>query len=95
MKEAPNLEVRHNLSGRRFELEIGGKLAVADYALSGETMILTHTWVPPELRGRGLAERVVKAALEHARREGLRVIPQCSYVQSFLRRHPEDSDLRA
>ncbi|MEN9677800.1 MAG: hypothetical protein RIS76_3696 [Verrucomicrobiota bacterium] len=68
-------------------------MALAEYHLEGGRMALTHTFVPPELRGRGLAERVVRAALEHARTLGLRVVPQCSYVDSFLRRHPELADL--
>jgi predicted GNAT family acetyltransferase len=87
--------VRHNVARQRFELESEAGLAVAEYELADGRMIVTHTFVPPEARGKGLAERVVAAALKHARAEGLRVVPQCSYVETFFRRHPEFADLRA
>lgn len=85
--------VQHNSAGQRFELRVGGHLAVAEYRIDGADLVLTHTFVPPELRGRGLAEQVVRAALEFAREKKYRVVPQCSYVGVFLRRHPEFADL--
>lgn len=81
--------VRHNPSASRFESTLDGKLAVAEYVVEGDRALFTHTFVPPELRGRGLAERLVRAGLEWARYERLRVVPQCSYVAAFLQRHPE------
>ncbi|MDB6128367.1 MAG: hypothetical protein JWM35_2263 [Verrucomicrobia bacterium] len=85
--------VRHNAPFSRFEAEIGGKLAVADYRLEGKDMLFTHTFVPPEMRGRGAAEKLVRAALEWARAQGRRVVPQCSYVAVFIERHAEYQDL--
>lgn len=81
--------VRHNAAENRFEAEVDGRLSVADYQLRGTEMIMTHTFVPPELRGRGIAEKLVRVALEHARAERLRVVPACSYVDTFMRRHQE------
>jgi hypothetical protein len=93
---SPNsLPVVHNPAASRFEVTVEGRLAVADYVLEGGTMIITHTFVPPELRGRGLAEQLVRAALGHARAARLRVNPACSYVESFIARHPEYADLLA
>lgn len=82
-------EIRHDVAARRFESETGGHVAVLDYERADGEIALTHTFVPPELRGRGLAERLVRAALDFARREKLRVNPVCSYVATFLQRHPE------
>jgi predicted GNAT family acetyltransferase len=62
---------------------------VADYELAAGEMTFTHTFVPPELRGRGIAEALVRTALEYAKAERLRVIPACSYVATFIRRHRE------
>lgn len=95
MSELQSPPVVHEPAARRFVVSVAGREAVADYELAGGTMILTHTFVPPELRGRGLAERLVRAALEHARGQGLRVDPACSYVATFLARHPEYGDLLA
>ncbi|MFI5357842.1 MAG: GNAT family N-acetyltransferase [Opitutales bacterium] len=81
--------VTHHAAARRFEIKIADALAVAEYELAGHRMILTHTLVPPELRGRGLAEQLVRTALAEAASRQLRVVPQCSYVATFIQRHPE------
>ncbi len=88
-------QVHHAAAANRFEVEIDGFLAVAEYQRQGEVVTFTHTFVPPELRGRGLAEKLVVAALAWARTENLRVVPACSYVAKFLERHPEYRDLAA
>jgi predicted GNAT family acetyltransferase len=51
--------------------------------------------VPPELRGRGIAEQLVRAALADARTAGNKVVPACSYVAKFIERHHEYQDLLA
>jgi uncharacterized protein len=87
--------VSHNEAARRFETLIGGKLARADYRLQDGVMHIFHTEVPVEFEGRGVAARVVHAAMAHARAHGLKVRPACSYVRTFMARHPEYEDLRA
>lgn len=83
--------VRHNVAEHRFEATVDGFLSVADYEVDGEITRFTHTFVPPELRGRGIAEKLVRAALEWARTERRRVVPACSYVEAFVRRHRWDN----
>lgn len=85
--------VRHNPVASRYEIEIEGRLAVCDYVLEGGRQVFTHTLVPPELRGRGLAERLVRTALNDAQAAGRRVVPACSYVAVFIQRHPEFAPL--
>ena len=94
----PNSEpiaVRHNAAESRYEALIDGHLAVAEYRIDGDRMIFTHTFVPPELRGRGVAEKLVRPALELARTEKRRVVPACSYVAAFIERNPEFRELMA
>jgi len=93
MKPPPDLLVQHNPAAHRFEATVDGHLAVAEYALEGDRMIFTHTFVPPELRGRGLAEKLVRAGLDFARAEGRKVVPACSYVGGFIERHAEYQSL--
>jgi len=87
--------VIHNPAASRYEATVDGHLAVAEYTLAGSIQTFTHTFVPGELRGRGLAELLVRAALEDARTAGRRIVPQCSYVARFVDRHPEYQALRA
>jgi len=54
-----------------------------------------HTGVPAAIGGRGVAAALVRAALDHARGEGLKVVPACSYVAAYFKRHPQDADLLA
>lgn len=89
MNAAKDIAVRHNAAESRFEATVDGQLSVADYQLREGEMVMTHTYVPPTLRGRGIAEKLVRAALEHAKKEQLRVVPACSYVDVFIQRHAE------
>lgn len=85
----------HEVAARRFTIEFGGHCAELDYAREEDRVVFTHTFVPPELRGRGLAEQLVRPALAWARAEKLRVVPACSYVAKFIERNPEFKDLLA
>jgi len=85
--------VRHHPAAGRFEAGDGTHRAVAEYVIRDGRMVFTHTFVPPELRGRGLAEKLVRAGLEQARADRRKVVPQCSYVAAFIERHREFQDL--
>jgi predicted GNAT family acetyltransferase len=87
------LEIRHNPAARRFEAFVDGGLCRADYRMAGDVMHIVHTEVPYELEGRGLAAQVVRAALDYARANGLKVVPACGYVRAYMRRHKESHDL--
>ena len=93
MAAEPEVAVSHNRADHRFEAQVDGRFAVCDYDRRDATLIFTHTFVPPELRGRGLAEKLVRAGLQYARDEKLKVVPACSYVDAFIRRHAEFQDL--
>lgn len=93
--DSPRPEVVHNQASRRFESRVDGLLCRCDYRLHGSTMMLVHTEVPPQLEGRGLASMLVRAAFEHAKRNGMDVLPVCSYVRTWVQRHPEFSSLVA
>ena len=86
-------QVRDNRSQRRFELDAEGGLAFANYRLTPDTVIITHTETPRALRGRGIASELVKGALELIRADGLKVVAGCGFVVDYLQKHPEFSDL--
>jgi predicted GNAT family acetyltransferase len=83
------ISVIENAAESRFEAQLDGHLAVADYRVEGDRMIFTHTEVPPAFRGRGVAEKLVLAGFRAARERKLKIVPLCSYVAVMLERHPE------
>jgi predicted GNAT family acetyltransferase len=85
--------VRNNSDRRRFELAVEGDVAFVEYRLRPGVVSFPHTFTPSRLRGRGHAARVVQAALDWARAEGLRVEPQCWYVRDYIAAHPAYTDL--
>jgi predicted GNAT family acetyltransferase len=87
------LDIRHDPAASCFEAQVDGGTAVCAYRLGGGLMDIVHTEVPPRSEGRGIAAVLVQAALDHARAQGWRVRPSCSYVRSYMRRHPETQDL--
>jgi uncharacterized protein len=86
-------EIRNNEQESRFETTVEGHTAVAEYRLDDGAMTLTHTAVPSALEGRGIAGALAKHALSHAREKNLRVVAQCSYIATYIKRHPEYQDL--
>ena len=85
--------VSHDSEAGRFELELEEGRAYLRYRLEGGVMDLVSTWVPPAHRHGGIGERVVLAALEHARTQGYRVIPTCPFVSHVLAANLRYADL--
>lgn len=72
-----------------------GKYAYLKYCLEGGTMYIDATFTPGEYRGRGLAAELTKAAIEYARENALKIVPNCSYAESYFEKHPEYRNLLA
>ncbi|MEX0842334.1 MAG: GNAT family N-acetyltransferase [Xanthobacteraceae bacterium] len=87
--------VRNNTALSRFELDAEGIAAVAHYRLADGVITFTHTEVPPALRERGIASRLIQGALEAVRAQGLKVVPRCSFVRHYIATHAEFKDLLA
>ncbi len=90
-----NITIRDNPEERRYETRIGEALAVVEYEREGNRITLVHTGVPKELEGHGIAGKLAQFALDDARQRGLEVVPVCPYIQSYLRRHPDQMDVVA
>jgi predicted GNAT family acetyltransferase len=86
------MTVRHNAAERRYELDTEHGLAIAVYQERGDSLVFTHTEVPPADEGKGYASTLIRAALEDTHRRGLRIVPACSFVVAYVRRHPEFDD---
>lgn len=57
--------------------------------------VATHTIVPPQIGGRGIAAMLVDRLIKDARGEGFRIVPHCWYVAQKFDENPDWSDLRA
>ena len=88
-------DVRHNAEMNRYELEVEGGVSYATYRRQGDTLFVDHTFSPPALRGRGLAARLVRGMLADVREQGLKVVPQCSFVVDYFERFPDERDVLA
>ena len=85
-----NYEVIHNKENKKFYCMIDGLESLMEYENSeNNTLVFYHTYVPPLLRGKGIAEVLVKNAADFALNNGFKVNPTCSYTQSFFTRHKE------
>ena len=86
--------VRNNAALNRFELAIGDAIAYANYRITGDKVIITHTETPPALRGRGIASQLMQGALELIRADSRKVVAGCSFVADYLAQHPETRELQ-
>ena len=87
--------VRDNRAEQELELDLDGQRAIAAYQIEGDTIVFTHTAVPPAIEGRGVASKLNRFALDTSRDRGMKVVPQCAFVRAYIERHPEYRDLVA
>ena len=88
-------EILHEVPEQRFVTQAEGHAARLDYIQDEGRLTITHTIVPPEIGGRGIAGQLMQALIADARAQGFRIVPECSYVVAQFRRHPEWADLLA
>jgi predicted GNAT family acetyltransferase len=86
--------VRHNEAQHRYELDTEHGVAIAVYQQQGDSLVFVHTEVPPADEGKGIGAQIVRAALDDTRKRGFKIVPACSFVVAFVRRHPEYDDSR-
>jgi len=84
------MEVIHDVEGHRFTAPGG---ACLEYTPDSDRVVFDHTYVPPEMRGTGVASVLAQVAFDHARAAGWKVVPACSYIATWVKRHPDYDDL--
>lgn len=88
-------KVRENSAQSRFELDVltkehGVKTAFTNYRIAGDAIHFLHTETPEQLRGMGVAGKLVRGALTQVKGRGLKVVPRCPYVREFIERHHDE-----
>ena len=89
------LMVSDNPSMSRFEMTSGDALAFVEYRRDGDRIVLTHTEVPDAMSGQGVGSKLVAGVLDRIRSEDKKVVAECEFVASFMRRHPGYQSLAA
>ena len=85
-----SVQVEHNLQKQCFSVLIDGYQGLLEYrTVDEQTLDFHHTFVPDELRGKGIASILAKAAFSYAKDHQLKVIPSCSYIATYMQRHPQ------
>src|SRR3954462_7948644 len=79
--------VRQNTALSRFELDVEGDVAFANYRLTDGVVAITYVEVPRSLRQRGVGSQLMLGLLEAARTQGLKVRPLCSFASFVVAQH--------
>ena len=85
--------VTDNTAMNRYELITDSGLAFVRYRTADNVRTLTHAEVPKALEGHGLGSALARGALELARTQDYRIIPQCPFIVAFIGKHPEFQDM--
>jgi predicted GNAT family acetyltransferase len=89
------MEIQHDKKYQQFTIKLEGDEAELAYALPGPGVIsFTHTFVPESGRGMGISDKLIRAGLQYAKENSLKVTATCPVVKAFLKRHPEYDDLQ-
>jgi len=92
-----DFQVSDNPDRCRYELRVDDRIvSIADYDLAAEgVVVVPHVETDPELRGQGMADRLMRGMLDDLRAHDRRITPICTFASAYLRDHPADSDLLA
>ena len=96
MNEEAEPVVRDNPNRERYELIVDGRIvSIADYRREGDTFVVPYVETDPEMRGQGLADRLMRGMLDDLRAREMTISPICAFAVAFIRDHPADADLVA
>ena len=90
------MEIIHDKEKQIFYTLKEGKESYIRYSIQNKgTINILRTFVPEELRHKGIAAEIAKAVLDYARGNNLKVIPTCSYIDYFIDMNKEYEELLA
>lgn len=86
---------RDNQAAHHFELTEQGLTAFASYRRNGDVVSIPHVEAPVALRGKGSADRLMRAIVAEARDKKFRILPTCPYAKIWFQRHADAADVLA
>ncbi len=78
--------IYNNTNENRYEIITDGHVSFAAYRLQGNQLSIDHVFVPEELRGQGMAAKIMEGVVADAKQRGLTIVPVCSYAQAYMQR---------
>lgn len=85
-------QVQRNTQTQQFELRVGEHLAYTVYKEAPGEIEFVRTFVPEELRGQGIAGKLIQAGLAYAEQTQRKIRPTCKAFEGHFRKHPELHD---
>ena len=88
-------KVQDNPAKKRFELAIDDshEIAAAYYRMEDDRIVLTHTIVPEQFSGQGIASQLARGVFDEIRASGRKAILLCPFMAAYFKRHPEYADI--
>jgi predicted GNAT family acetyltransferase len=90
---AQPLAITHDAANQVFTAVVDGHTCEVEYRLEGDAMTITHTGVPSPVGGRGIAAALTLFAVRFAEGRHWKIVPACSYADTWFKRHPEYAHL--
>jgi predicted GNAT family acetyltransferase len=87
--EMEEMALIDNAERKRYEMHIDGLVPRIEYIKAQDKIYLTHTEVPKEMEGKGVAATMTRKVLEDIESKSLTLVPLCPYVAQYIKRHPE------
>ncbi len=90
------MQIQHDEHGRKgaFYIDENGEwIAELTYFKNNDTMTIDHTEIAEKLRGEGIGQDMVKAAVEYARKNNLKIKAVCPYAKKVIEKDPELQDV--
>ena len=93
MSTEPEIRLEEDGSRGRYVLTRDGHVAELTFSRLGATQLIAdHTSVPDALRGTGAGAALVARLVEDARRDGVKIVPLCPFVNRERAKHPDWAD---
>jgi predicted GNAT family acetyltransferase len=91
-----DVETTHNVQKSRYEAHVDGELAgFAEYELTDDAVVFTHTEVEDAFEGQGIGSTLARFALDDVRGGTRAVVPKCPFIKDWIDKHPDYADLVA
>jgi predicted GNAT family acetyltransferase len=89
-----DIRLNHKEKDSLFIARVDKMQARLQYTMRNKNTIdFISTYVPPEIRNKGIGQRLAKAGLDYAKENNFKVIPTCSFIRDFIDKNSEFKNL--